>query len=112
MKRTFVESSLFSRRVNQAGVEVLKEIQVQILMNPEGGRIIQGTGGLRKLRVGDPGRGKGKRGGFRVIFLDLPRVERTHLLALYGKDEKDDISPDEKKVLKALVEQIKREARS
>lgn len=111
MKRSFVESSLFARRVNQEGTETLKEIQTEVLKNPEGGRIIQGTGGLRKLRVGDTGRGKGKRGGFRIIYLDLPHVERTHLVALYDKDEKEDISKDEKKALKALVEQIKREAR-
>ena len=111
MKRTFVESSLFARRVNEEGTEVLKEIQTEVLKNPEGGRVIQGTGGLRKLRVGDAGRGKGKRGGFRVIYLDLLHIERTHLLVLYDKDEKEDISKDEKKALKALVEQIKREAR-
>jgi hypothetical protein len=43
--------------------------------------------------------------------LDLPGVERTYLLALYDKDEKDDISSDERIVLKALVEKLKREAR-
>lgn len=111
MKRTFVESSLFARRVNEEGANVLKEIQTEVLKNPESGRVIQGTGGLRKLRIGDAGRGKGRRGGFRVIYLDLPHVERTHLIALYDKSEKEDISTDEKKALKALVEQIKKEAR-
>jgi hypothetical protein len=111
MKRIFVESSLFAKRVNEAGAEVLKEIQLEILKNPESGRVIQGTGGMRKLRISDEGRGKGKRGGFRVIYLDLPQVERTHLLALFGKDEKDDISSDEKKALKILVDQIKKESR-
>ena len=106
-----MESSLFARRVNQEGAEVLKGIQTEVLKNPEGGRVIQGTSGLRKLRVGDTGRGKGKRGGFRVIYLDLPHVERTHLLALYDKNEKEDISKEEKKALKGLVENIKREAR-
>lgn len=111
MKRTFVESSLFTRRANEEGAEVLKAIQTEVLKNPEAGRVIQGTGGLRKLRVADPGRGKGKRGGFRVLYVDLPDVERTHLVALYDKDEKEDISKDEKKVMKTLVELIKREAR-
>ena len=110
MKRTFVESSRFSKRVNQEGTDVLKEIQTEVLKNPEGGRVIQGTGGLRKIRVGDIERGKGKRGGFRIIYLDLPHKERTHLLALYDKNEKEDISKDEKKSLKALVEQIKKES--
>lgn len=46
-----------------------------------------------------------------MIYLDLPEVKRTYLLGLYGKGEKADISQDEKKVLKGLVERIKREAR-
>ncbi len=46
-----------------------------------------------------------------MIYLDLPNVERTVLLALYDKDEKDDISQDEKKALRALVEKLKKEAR-
>jgi len=111
MKRTFVESTLFLKRVQQEDPAVLRDIQTEVLKNVEGGQVIQGTGGIRKLRVGDTSRGKGKRGGFRVLFLDLPHVERTHLLVLYDKDEKVDISKDEKKVLKSLVDQIKKDAR-
>lgn len=72
---------------------------------------MQGTGGLRKLRMADAGRGKGKRGGLRVIYLDLPDAERTYLLALYDKGEKADISADEKKGLRELVKILKSEAR-
>lgn len=89
----------------------MREIQDELLENLESGRVIRGTGGLRKLRVRAGRRGKGKRGGFRVIYLDLANLERTYLLALYDKGEKDDISPDEKRVLKALVERLKREAK-
>lgn len=46
-----------------------------------------------------------------MIYLDLPSVERTYLLALYDKDEKDDISQEEKRVLRALVEKLKKGAR-
>ncbi len=109
MLRTFVESSAFSHRVNKERPGLLREIQEEILGNPSCGRIIQGTGGLRKVRIGDESRGKGKRGGFRVIFLDLPHVERTYLLAIYDKNEKDDISPDEKKILRGLVAKMKKE---
>lgn len=111
MRRTFVETTAFSKKVDREGAGVLREIQAELLSNLESGRVIQGTGGLRKLRIADPGRGKGKRGGYRVIYLDLPDVERTYLLALYDKDEKDDISPDEKKILRALVDKLKKEAR-
>lgn len=110
MRRTFVETGSFQRKVDKEGPGTLRLIQAELLKNPEVGRVIQGTGGLRKVRIADPSRGKGKRGGYRVIYLDLARVERTYLLALYDKDEKDDISPDEKRVLRALVAELKREA--
>lgn len=111
MRRTFIEVSVFVRKVDSEGRELLLQIQTELLERLESGSVIQGTGGLRKLRVADPGRGKGKRGGYRVIYLDIPEAERTYLLGLYGKDEKEDISPEEKKVLKTLVERLKREAR-
>ena len=111
MKRAFVESSAFTKRVNEEGAEVLKAVQEELLKNPECGDVIQGTGGLRKTRLGDKNRGKGKRGGFRVIYLDLPLIEHTYLLALYDKGEKSDISVSEKRILKELVGKLKKEAR-
>lgn len=86
-------------------------IQGELLERLESSPVIPGTGGLRKLRVSDAGRGKGKRGGYRVIYLDIPEMKRTYLLGLYGKGDKADLSQDEKKVLKGLVERLKREAR-
>ena len=111
MQRTFVETSSFQRKVDKEGPGTLRLIQAELLRNLEAGQLIQGTGGLRKARIADPGRGKGKRGGYRVIYLDLPRVERTYLLALYDKDEKDDISPEEKRILRSLVVALKREVK-
>ena len=110
MRRTFVETSSFQRKVDKEGPGTLRLIQAELLRNPESGPVIQGTGGIRKARIADPGRGKGKRGGYRVIYLDLPRVERIYLLALYDKNEKDDISPNEKRILRALVGELKKEA--
>jgi hypothetical protein len=80
-----------------------------LLLDPEMGVVMPGCGGLRKLRIGDPGRGKGKRGGARVIYLDVPEAGVVFFLDVYGKDEKDDLSPREKKVLKTLAEAYKRE---
>lgn len=59
------------------------------------------------MRVADPTRGKGKRGGLRTLFLDLPEKEKTYLLYLYGKDESEDISPNEKKAILSLVKILK-----
>lgn len=83
------------------------EIQDEILRNPAGGDVIQGTGGIRKLRVADKKRGRGKSGGFRVLYLDLPDRARTHLIYLYSKTEADNLSADGKKVIREIVKQIK-----
>jgi hypothetical protein len=77
--------------------------------NPIIGDTIAGTGGLKKFRMPDASRGKGKRGGLRVIYLDLPDKETTYLLFIYGKDEADDLTATEKKIFKELVSRIKGE---
>lgn len=110
MRRIFIETSAFQKRIDRAGAACLENIQTELLKNPDAGRVIPGTGGLRKLRIADPGRGKGKRGGYRAIYLDIAAVEQIYLLALYDKDEKDDISQDEKRILKTLVRKLKEEA--
>ncbi|MBI4405680.1 MAG: type II toxin-antitoxin system RelE/ParE family toxin [Deltaproteobacteria bacterium] len=111
MKRTFVELAAFSRRLERSrDPSLLERIQEQILQNPEAGDVIQGSGGLRKMRVADPVHKRGKSGGYRLIYMDLPHVERTYLFWFYGKNESEDISPDEKKVLKRQVELLKKEA--
>lgn len=111
MRRIFVETSSFSRRVDAEAPGALLQIQMEMLRNPAAGSVMPGTGGLRKIRIADEGRGKGKRGGYRVIYLDLPEAARTHLLALYDKGEKGDISADEKRLLCTLAEKIKKEVR-
>ena len=74
------------------------------------GDLDPGTGGLRKVRMTDPTRGKGKRGGARVHYLWLPHRERIYLLFAYSKDEDDTLSQQQKKVLRAVVEGIKKES--
>jgi hypothetical protein len=105
MRRLFVETPAFRRRIDGEPTAMLSLIQNELLARLETGDVI----GLRKLRVPDPARRKGKRGGFRVIYLDLPHVERTYLLALYDKGERLDISNDEKKLLRALAALIRKE---
>ncbi|MBI3604662.1 MAG: type II toxin-antitoxin system RelE/ParE family toxin [Nitrospirae bacterium] len=112
MHRIFVETSFFQRYVdNLNDATLLSDIQNILLKNPSEGDIIAGTGGVRKLRVRDISRGKGKRGGFRVLYLDLPERKKNYLLLIFRKNESEDISPDEKKEIRALVSLIKKEAR-
>lgn len=110
MERLFIETTAFTNALKVIGLpELLAELQMLILEDPARGDTIAGTGGLKKMRLADPTRGKGKRGGFRVIYLDLANVSHTHLIYLYGKDEADDLTSDEKKTLKQLVEKIKKQ---
>jgi hypothetical protein len=112
MKRLFKETPIFTKKLElYDDTSLLKSIQDAILENPLIGNTIAGTGGIKKFRMPDLSRGKGKRGGLRVIYLDLPEKEITYLLYVYGKDEADDLTNDEKKAFKALVEKIKGEGK-
>ena len=60
-------------------------------------------GGLRKMRVADPRRGKGKWGGIRVIYPHIDEVDQIHLVTIHGKDQKDDLSADDNNSYRELV---------
>jgi hypothetical protein len=112
MRRVFRETPIFTEKLDAVGDDnLLRSIEDAVLENPEAGATVAGTGGIRKLRAADPSRKKGKRGGLRVLYLDLPDRERCYLLYLYGKDEAEDLTASEKKVFKELVSQIKGEVR-
>ena len=86
------------------------EFQKRLLDNPAAGEVMPGCRGLRKIRLSDPRRGKGKRGGARVIYLHVPEADWILLLDIYDKGEKDDLTAQEKKLLKRLAEEFKAEA--
>ena len=67
--------------------------------DPEAGDVIPGTGGFRKLRWADPARGKGKRGGLRVMVGYLLRDAQIWLMTLYNKEEMPDLNAAEKRAL-------------
>jgi len=105
----FVETDVFTKRVTRLGLEgALRNLQRQLLENPTAGAVDPGTGGLRKVRMGDPARGKGKRGGGRVHYLWLPEKRLVYLIFLYGKDEREKLTAAQKKQLKGVVGAIKK----
>ena len=111
MKKTFVESRVFTARAKlRLDDESLHSLQNELLANPDKGSVMPGCGGLRKVRAADQRRGKGKRGGVRVVYLNVPEAERIDLITVYGKDEKDDLSEREKKALRTLVASLRAEA--
>jgi hypothetical protein len=83
--------------------------QESLVRNPEQGEVIQGCGGLRKARWMDPRRGKGKRGGLRVIYLLVPEVHVVVLVDVYDKNEADDLTAKEKKEVAHLARETKNE---
>ena len=106
MKALFVELPAFERnRSAYLTDEAFRGLQNAMLKNPEAGDVITGTGGLRKVRHGDATRGKGKRGGLRIIYYWWEPKRQFWLFTLYDKDELDDLSPKEKAVLKTFLKQ-------
>jgi hypothetical protein len=108
MKKTFVETSEFTEWVQAyMSDEALSGLQQELLHEPDRGSVMPGCGGLRKMWVADSRRGKGKRGGARVIYLHIEELDLIHLITVYGKDQKDDLSADEKKLYRELVRFLK-----
>jgi hypothetical protein len=103
----FVETKVFTRRIAALGLEVaLHYLQNELLERPAAGALDPGTGGLRKVRMPDPGRGRGKRGGARVHYLWLPHLDRIYLVFVYSKHDRETLTPDDKRTLKAVVQSI------
>jgi len=101
----FVEAPAFSRyREDYLDDEGFRELQQALASNPEEGDLIPGAGGIRKLRWRDSRRGKGKRGGLRIIYYCFLSDEEIWLLTLYGKDEASDLTKDEKAQLRRVLE--------
>ncbi|SDO10244.1 RelE toxin of RelE / RelB toxin-antitoxin system [Halomonas shengliensis] len=104
----FIETPTFTRQIQAIATDdEFKELQRTLIAQPDKGDLIQGTGGLRKIRM--PLGHQGKSGGARVIYL-LATAERIYLILAYPKSVKDSLSLAEKAALKNLTRQLKGEA--
>jgi hypothetical protein len=107
----FIESKAFTRRLQELAKNdtdrVLSEIQRSLIRNPARGAVVKGLGEIRKARTSDPGRGKGKRGGFRYMYLYLEHRDHIHLLFLFAKNEQEDLDTAQRASLRGLVKDIK-----
>ena len=102
----FIESLLFEKlRDKYLDDESYRQLQNFLLAQPLAGDVIQSSGGLRKLRWS--AKGKGKRGGIRTIYLYITEKSHIHFLTLYAKNEVSDLTAQEKKILKGIVEELK-----
>ena len=110
MDATFVELPAFQRhREDYLDDESFKEFQAVLMANPGAGAVIQHTGGLRKIRFADRRRQKGTRGGIRIIYYWWVGGSQFWLFTLYDKDEASDLTMDQRKALKAMLERELRE---
>ena len=100
----FKETTVFTKQVKQLlDAESYRLLQLKLVANPEAGALIPGTGGLRKIRW--QGSGHGKRGGIRAIYYWATRDDVVLMLLAYPKNERDDLTAEQKKVLAALVKE-------
>ena len=109
MVRTFYEMKHFTKKWQDLGFtdDELSQLQQVLLENPKAGDVMKGTGGLRKVRFAF--QGSGKSGSVRVCYIDVEGVLEIHLIDVFAKNEKENLSKAERNAIRIVVEQIKAE---
>jgi len=98
----FVETPLFTAAIRRhLNDEQYRQLQIALMLRPEQGPVIQGSGGLRKVRWATTG--AGKRGGLRVIYYWAPRDQAFYLVYAYTKSEQGDLTPAQTRQLGQVV---------
>lgn len=110
MIRTFIEVPIFTKRWKEIGLgdDELKYLQIMLLKNPDSGQIMEGTGGIRKVRF--PLENRGKSGSVRVCYTDFAEYEVIYLITAFEKKEQENLTKEEKNAIKKLVKALKEEA--
>ncbi len=104
---TVVEHSYYIKRAERViTTDQMQDITDILAINPKAGDVMGGTGGFRKLRYAGI-QGKGKSGGFRIIQIYIKIDEKVHLVDIFGKNEKDNLSKEERNELTKLAEILK-----
>ena len=111
MERTFIHLKTFDKHWNALGLTDidLQALERVIMENPEAGDLIQGAGGLRKLRFALPNRGKS--GGVRVLYVDYISYELTVFAGVYAKGEKETLTDREKQDYRTWITAFLKELR-
>lgn len=104
LSRIFVELPSFVARWKALGLtdDDLRRLEMELLDNPKVGAVMQGTGGVRKVRFAFENRGKS--GSIRVIYIDFEVYEKIFLLTAYAKADQDNLTKGQRNDLRDLVE--------
>lgn len=104
LSRIFVELPSFIARWKSLGLtdDDLLRLEIDLLSDPKIGAVMQGTGGVRKVRFAFENRGKS--GSIRVIYIDFEVYEKIFLLTAYAKADQSSLTKKERNALKGLVE--------
>lgn len=109
MKRTFIELPIFRSRWKAMGLndDDLARLQRELLEDPKVGPVMQGTGGVRKMRFAFEDRGKS--GSARVIYVDFEVYDKIYLITAYPKNEKDNLTKEDRNELRQLMDILKKQ---
>ena len=98
-----IETTVFTRQVLKLlSDEQFRKLQLTLTERPDMGDLIKGSGGLRKVRWMTDG--QGKRGGIRVIYYWAIQLEQLVLLLMYSKNERDDLTSEQVRKLRSIIE--------
>lgn len=106
IKREFIQTSVFTREWEALGFNDtdLRRLENELLQNPKVGKVIQGTGRMRKMRFAFKGRGKSE--STRVCYVDFEIKETIFLLAVFAKNELENLSQAERNILKKQIDEL------
>ena len=98
MELTFIQLRSFVLDWRELGLSDvdLQALELELLARPDAGKVIRGTGRLRKLRFAPPTWGRGKRGGIRVIYAHFPAHACLYFFTVYSKNVREDLDADDK----------------
>jgi hypothetical protein len=112
VKFTFIQPASFAsdwRRLALTDND-LRALESAIMDRPDVGKVMAGTGGLRKMRFAPPSRHTGKSGAMRVGYLWLGEFARIYLMVIFPKNEKENLSPAERQYFRKWIDYVRWQA--
>lgn len=100
----FIETAIFTKEIQSLiSDDHYRNLQTALMLRPDAGSVIKGSGGLRKIRWSIPG--MGKRGALRIIYYWSP-PDRIYMLFPYRKNAQEDLTTDQLRMLRRLVKEF------